>query len=83
MNKTLKDLRIERKITQKYLSSVLDVSTSYISRLENGYCRKPHLRTIAKLIEFFDCSLDDIYYAILNSLKKKNKQDLIYKKRIP
>jgi len=47
------------KMTQEKVAELIDVSTVFISQLENG-SRKPSLETIYKLSIAFGVSLDDL-----------------------
>ncbi len=53
----LKELRIERGLTQKELALVLDCSQSMITRWEKGEC-EPTENIIRKTAIFFDVSTD-------------------------
>lgn len=51
--KTLKELRAKKRITQKELAKMIGVSTVQLNRYENGTIR-PRLPIISKLAEVFD-----------------------------
>ena len=53
----IKDLRIDRNMTQQDLADTLSVAKSTIGMWENGK-REPDLETILKIADFFNCSVD-------------------------
>ena len=55
----VRKLRKERKLTQKQLAELVDVSESAICNIENGK-RSPKFETLLKLAEALDCSVADI-----------------------
>lgn len=62
----LKELRIEKKITQLQMAEILDTSKSNISKYESGSV-EPNLETLAKISNFFDVSMD---YLLRNEISK-------------
>jgi repressor LexA len=56
MNK-IKDLRIEKKISQNELAKILGLTQQAISAYENGL-REPDLETLNKIANYFNVSLD-------------------------
>lgn len=58
------DLRKKRKLTQEQLSEKLEISTVYLSLIENG-TRKCSLDLIIRIATFFDVSLD---YLVMGKL---------------
>lgn len=59
--KTLKDLRLERNLTQRELAEEMQVTESLISMYESGQ-RTPSLKMAMKLSRFFEVALDDIFF---------------------
>lgn len=57
MNDILKQLRNEKKITQRELANLLNLSPSTIAMYETGQ-RKPDFETLQKIADFFDVSTD-------------------------
>lgn len=55
--KKLKELRLEKGISQRALGEKLDVCNQTISFWESG-AREPDLNTVAEIAEFFDVSAD-------------------------
>ncbi len=51
----LKQIRVERKITQKELANYLNVSQNAVFNWENGK-RQPTMTTISKIAEYFNVS---------------------------
>ncbi|MCT4563048.1 MAG: helix-turn-helix domain-containing protein [Maledivibacter sp.] len=57
MNAILKQLRNERKLTQRQLAKLLNLSPSTIAMYETGQ-RKPDFQILQKIADFFDVSTD-------------------------
>ena len=55
--KRLRELRIEKKLTQKALAQVMNVSTATVTRWELEI-QEPDYLTLAKLAVFFKVSTD-------------------------
>ena len=53
----LKELRVEKNLTQKELSLYLGLSPNSICEWEKGRC-EPNAETLKKLSELFECSID-------------------------
>ena len=73
VGKAIKDLRIDRDLTQETLSEKCDVSTDAISRIETGKY-SPSLNTLWKLCQGLDVSLQT-----LMAKAEKNDDSVIYK----
>ena len=72
MQKTLKDLRKEKNLTQEQASKILIIRKEYLSMLENGN-RNPSDSLKEKMAKLYNCSISDIFLAI-NSTKRLNKR---------
>lgn len=57
ISKRLKELRLEKGLTQKEVAEQLEMSTTCYSGYEQGY-REPDLKTLIKICKFFDISAD-------------------------
>ena len=57
----LKQIRLQKGLSQSELADLSGIDTSNISRLETG-CRSPNLQTIKKVASALKISLDEIYY---------------------
>lgn len=55
----IKELRVQKGISQYELATVCDVSQSSIAGYENGRCT-PNPDTLLKMAKAFDCSVDEI-----------------------
>lgn len=53
----LRELRLEKGLTQQELSKKINISTACINRWENNL-RVPNIDSIIVLCKFFDCSAD-------------------------
>ena len=61
MENRLKVLRAEQDVTQGGLAEELGVSRQTINSIENGRYL-PSLELAFDMAEFFDCSVEDIFY---------------------
>ena len=57
IDKRLKELRLEKNLTQKKVAEQLEISTTCYSGYEQGY-REPDLKTLIKICKLFDISAD-------------------------
>ena len=57
----LKQIRLQKGLSQSELADLSGIDTSNISRLETGG-RLPNLQTIKKVVDALKISLDEIYY---------------------
>lgn len=55
----LKELRIEKAVSQVELAKAIDVSKGIISLWENGL-REPNMYSLIKLATFFNVSIDEL-----------------------
>lgn len=53
----LKELRLERKLTQSDLSKILDVDRTTVMKWESGE-RETNFTMLVEIADFFDVSLD-------------------------
>lgn len=60
MNK-LKELRAQNNLTQKAVARAVGITTSYYGMIELGV-RKPSLTLAMDLAEFFNTSVEEIFY---------------------
>ena len=56
-NEKLKELRNEKKLTQKQAAQLLNISTTCYSGYEQGY-REPDFKTLVKICRLFEVSSD-------------------------
>lgn len=57
LNERLKDLRVQRGVTQKMIAEAIGVAPGSVQRFEYGTV-KPKLDTVISLADFFDVSTD-------------------------
>ena len=57
ISKKLKEMRLEKGLTQKEVAEQLEMSTTCYSGYEQGY-REPDLKTLIKICKFFEISAD-------------------------
>lgn len=55
----LRELRIEKGMTQQELSAKTGIAQGIISDIESGSTRNPRLDTVMKLASALDCSVYD------------------------
>lgn len=60
LSKRLKDLRKERNWTQQILAEKAGVSFNAVTKIEQGAAVHPTLKTLLKLAEAFEVSLDEL-----------------------
>ncbi|MHC5226817.1 helix-turn-helix transcriptional regulator [Enterococcus sp. LJL99] len=58
---TIRETRKQKKITQGELAKAVKVSRQTIIAIENGKYN-PSLELSLKLVAFFNCSFDEIFY---------------------
>lgn len=58
--KRLKELRKERNWTQQKLAEKAGLSFNAITKIEQGAAKHPTLRTLLKLADAFEISLDEL-----------------------
>lgn len=72
-NKTLKDLRNNKKLTQDQASKLLAITKEYLSMLENGD-RNPSDNLKEKMAKLYNCEIADIFLAINSTKRLKTKE---------
>ena len=60
LGKKLKELRLNHKLTQDSLASVLQISRVNYTRYENDKVR-PDYETLIKIADYYDISLDELF----------------------
>lgn len=72
--KRLASFRRKKKISQKELGEMLNLSQRAISRYENGET-EPDIRTLIKMAEIFDVSIDTLLLDNETIIIRKEKYD--------
>ena len=84
MGKNIAKKRIANHLTQEQLAEKIDVSTVFISQIENAI-RKPSLETVSKLASALNTTIDSLvgnedirakHDKILSLLQEKNSDEL-------
>lgn len=78
IGKQLKELRLERKMTQEQLANALDLSKSAIVQYEHNK-REPNFESLIKIEKFFNVSTQ---YLTGNSQYRRVSDDLFYNETI-
>ncbi len=60
LGKKLKELRLNHKLTQDSLASLLQISRVNYTRYENDKVR-PDYETLIKIADYYDISLDELF----------------------
>ena len=60
ISKRLKELRKERNWTQQELAQKANLSFNAVTKIEQGAAKHPTLKTLLKLAQAFNVSLDDL-----------------------
>jgi len=71
LSKRLKELRNKHNWTQQKLAEKANLSFNAITKIEQGAAEYPTLRTLIKLADAFEISLDELVGRTKNSAKKK------------
>jgi transcriptional regulator with XRE-family HTH domain len=72
LGKTLRDLRIEKKLTQEFLAEKADIDRTYIYRIEHGL-REPTFFIFLDLIEALKVSPDEFVSRLKEEIKVEKK----------
>ena len=59
----IRNRRIHQKLTQDQLAEMAEITTAYLSRIENGHA-KPALDVYEALCEFLDCDLSFLFCGV-------------------
>lgn len=59
----LKELRIQRSLTQEQVAKALGITTSYYGMIEIG-TRNPTLKLAKKIADFFNKPIEEIFFDI-------------------
>ena len=65
IGKRIQEYRKKKGITQEQLSEVLDISPHYLSALERGIYNVK-LEMLVKILNYLDCSADEIFCDVVN-----------------
>jgi transcriptional regulator with XRE-family HTH domain len=57
----IRQIRMDREITQQELANVADLSLGQISRIEGGRIASPHFRTVRKIAGALGVETDELY----------------------
>ena len=71
-NKTLKDVRKDKELTQEQTAKILAITKEYLSMLENGD-RNPSDSLKEKMAKLYCCNISDIFLAINSTKRLKSK----------
>lgn len=69
IGKNIRDLRIEKNLTQDQLAEKLFVTRQTVSNYENGKSR-PDIDMIAKISEVLECDVNTVLYGVQDNSKK-------------
>lgn len=72
--KTLKELRQNKAMTQEQASKILGITKEYLSMLENG-SRNPSDSLKKEMAKLYNCSISDIFLVISSTKCLKIKED--------
>lgn len=62
MPNNLKTLRLKKGLTQKELAEMLNITVSYLSKIENEK-KMPNVLLAIRLANALDCKVEDIFLA--------------------
>lgn len=66
----IKYYRNKQNLSQKELSVRCGISQSYITELENGKSKYKQLNTLLKLADYFNITLDDLFFDNLEKYRE-------------
>ena len=69
VNNILKAARVEQGYTIYRLAKLCGLAEDQISKIERGMIKNPQFRTVAKIAEVLNLSLDEIYKATKEDIK--------------
>lgn len=72
LGKTLRDLRIEKKLTQEFLAEKADIDRTYIYRIEHGL-REPTFFVFLDLIEAMKVTPDEFVARLKEEIKAEKR----------
>ena len=78
IGKRIQEIRKKKGITQDELSEAVEISPHYLSALERGVYNIK-LETLVKMLNFLDCSADDVFFDVVNRSCKTSPNRLSVK----
>lgn len=75
----LKTLRKQKKLTQKEVASICDITSTYLSKIENN-TKTPSMVLLKQLADVYDVPLSIINYLAIDENKIPNKNNPQFKK---
>ncbi len=60
LGETIRELRIEKGLTQEKLAELADVDPKTVIQIEGGKRKNPTLNTLSKMADIFGVSLDKL-----------------------
>ncbi len=61
MPNNLKNIRLEKGLTQNELAAMLNITVSYLSKIENEK-KLPNVLLAIRLANALDCNVEDIFF---------------------
>lgn len=77
IGKKIKELRLERSLTQEYIADMVDVNTSHISNIENNRV-KVSLTTLVQICNALDTTVDYILAEEYNQPSSAIEQEILH-----
>ena len=65
IGKRIQEIRKRKGITQEALAEAIEISPHYLSTLERGIYNIK-LETLVKMLNFLECSADEVFYTVVN-----------------
>ena len=70
MRKSLKDIRVEKRLMQKDIANSIKISTAFYSLIESGE-RMPSMKTAKRIASCLGLTLDEFYEALTTTIEEK------------
>ena len=63
LSETIRELRVQKGLSQQELADALGVSRSTLAHWENG--RRPEEEHLEDIADFFGCEVEDLEYGVM------------------
>jgi transcriptional regulator with XRE-family HTH domain len=60
LGRNIAKLRRAQSLSQKELAKMVWISVSYLSKIEEGSCSRPHMKTLSRIALALNVSIDEL-----------------------
>lgn len=64
IGKVIAEAREKKKISQRQLAKVANISNAELSKIESGWCEVPNPKTLRKISKHIDLNYNDLMYMV-------------------